>query len=858
MALLLWHTQLLTAHADEQFATPVAGQWAVETERSTVAKESVAIFNADGTAAANDETATTVNLSGVNDQVIIDEGDQVAESAAALCNADSVTANEEMPVSVSEVEASESTHEQSILTNAETAADSLVNADAALSLAEQALVMRPSENELMVNQPALATENVNPEQNHLHDDESVNQYRSDIRATENDIIKDDENAMSGNFGVDWHFDASTGTLTLSGGMLNNSYGDNPWRRKSWAPMITRIVIADQIIAGSNMNSLFADLVSVTRYEGLEKLDTSAVTNMQSVFKENSALKKLDLSAWNVDNVTTMVNMFMGNFMGTELTYLNLSGWNTHNVTNMQNMFQYNDQLRTIDGLTDWDTRRVTTMTNMFARSGVRHLNLASFDSASLLEMDGAFSQMLALEDIEFGAQFTVANVTKMNSLFNNDVKLKFLDLSHFNMQNVKANWQMLAGLTSLQTLILGPELDFSQHGTQPLVGLPDIPTNGKYTGKWVNVADASQTFTSVELLARYAGNRAETATFIWEVKSADAITGQDSEIFLNQQWNWSQNVTQLVDQNGQLIDSAALFSANPQAVTVSGDLVDTSKPGTYHVILSYAGRETTVIVTVKDNQSQLNLHAHDVTIEINQETGTAVWHAQDNFDNAMDADGHSVDWQDMTVLGEPDLTRPGTYEVVYQFTDLTGQLVIAVTTVTVVAGADGEAPLPGETTEPEIPEAPEAPEAPESPEVPETPAVSEPGNTEQPDIKDSNDAIGSNASVDNQSEQPKITLRPNYTGNWEQLVTTATSDYLKLNTSERNDGGDDEKQQLAVGITNPAIVTPLYSELASTDGQSSGQLPQTDECDNHLGLMGLMMLMVTGLAGIVSVKRRQG
>ena len=686
MALLLWHTQLLTAHADEECATPVAEQSVVAdvaepTEakcRAVVARNKV-IFNEDSTAATNDESAATANQSVVSDQVIIDEGDQVAESSAALSNAVSVTANEESPVSLSEVEGAESAHGQSILTHEEMATDSLVNGDAELLIAEPVTVIRPNEIGPMVNQPALASS----EQNLPHDDDVVNQYRSAAQAMAHDVTKDDEDAMSGNFGVDWHFDASTGTLTLSGGTLNNSYGDNPWRRKSWAPMITRIVIADRIIAGSNMNSLFADLVSVTRYEGLERLDTSAVTNMQSVFKENSALEKLDLSAWNVGNVSTMVNMFMGSFMGTELTYLNLSGWDTRNVTNMQNMFQYNDQLRIIDGLTDWDTRRVTTMTNMFARSGVGHLNLANFDSASLLEMDGAFSQMPNLEGIEFGARFTVANVTKMNSLFNNDVKLKSLDLSHFNMQNVKANWQMLAGLTSLQTLTLGPELDFGQHGTQPLVGLPDIPKNGKYTGKWVNMADASQTFTSDELLARYTGNQAETATFVWETKSAAAITGNDSTLFVNQQWDWSQNVTQLVDHNGQAVDPGDLFSTDPQAVTVSGELVDTSKPGTYHVTLTYAGRQTTVVVTVKDNQSQLNLHAHDVTVEIDQATGSAVWQAQDNFDSATDADGRPVDWQNVTVLGEPDLTRPGTYDVVYQFTDLTGQLVTATTTVTV-------------------------------------------------------------------------------------------------------------------------------------------------------------------------------
>ena len=640
-------------------------------------------------------------------------------------------------------------------------------------------------------------------------------------------------------------------------------------------------------------------------------------------------------------------------MGTELKYLNLSGWDTHNVANMQNMFQFNGQLRTIDGLTDWDTRSVTTMANMFARTGVRHLNLTSFDSASLVEIDGAFAQMSDLERIEFGTQFTVAKVTQINSLFNDDAKLKVLDLSHFNMQNIEQNWQMLAGLTSLQTLTLGPGLDFSQHGTQPLVDLPEVPKNSKYTGKWVNVADSSQTFTSAELLAQYSGNHANTATFVWETVSAAVITGKDSTLFLNQKWDWTQNIAQLVDQNGQLVDPGVLFNTDPQAVTVSGEPVDTSQPGSYHVILTYAGRQTTVVVTVVANQSQLNLHAQEVAVEIDLATGSAVWRPRDNFASATDADGRSVEWQNVTVLREPDLTRPGTYEVVYQFTDLTGQLVTATTTVTVteqeadvedltelvvqdttvtvgdhwqaadnfvsasdatgrpltladlvvigdvdttqpgtyeityqytnanglqwtqtatitvVEGAgNGETPLPGEPAEPELPEEPGTPEQPETPETPEIPGTpdqpelpevpeqsEQPGTTEHPDTSDPNSGLtGANAGSSSQREQANTIVRPEFNGGLEKQVTTVFRDKLKLDTTERNEGRIDGKRYATVDTAEPEVVMAPVSHSASV----AGELPQTNERVNRFGLLGLMMLMVTGLASIVGIKRRQG
>nr|WP_187346148.1 bacterial Ig-like domain-containing protein [Lactiplantibacillus plantarum] len=810
-SLLLLNTQLLTAHADEPTSASTS-------ETSVVATNGVSIQNqgssnqtlassvskTDNVVVANDENASITNQTVIDAQPATNDEPQSAASTAAL-NGTSGAPNSE--VAADSMAAVNGLNTVAPATNSYEASrtDDLFSNAAESTVSEQ----QPEASEQLLLDTADASERKpaadlqHVEQHQLVDDLKVESQHVDTRA----VTRADEDEMSGNFGVDWHFDASTGTLTLNGGTLNNSYGDNPWRRKSWAPMIKCIVIADKIVAGTNMNSLFANLDSVTRYEGVEKIDTSAVTNMQSLFKENTSLERLDLSAWQVGNVTTMVNMFMGNFMGTELKYLNLSGWDTHNVANMQNMFQFNGQLRTIDGLTDWDTRSVTT--------------------------------------------------------------------------------------------------------------------------------------------------------FVWETVSAAAITGKDSTLFLNQKWDWTQNIAQLVDQNGQLVDPGVLFSTDPQAVTVSGEPVDTSRPGSYHVILTYAGRQTNVVVTVVANQSQLNLHAQEVAVEIDPATGSAVWRPRDNFASATDADGRSVEWQNVTVLGEPDLTRPGTYEVVYQFTDLTGQLVTATTTVTVteqeadvedltelvvqdttvtvgdhwqaadnfvsasdatgrpltladlvvigdvdttqpgtyeityqytnanglqwtqtatitvVEGAgNGETPLPGEPAEPELPEEPGTPEQPETPETPETPGEpsapgtpdqpelpevpeqsEQPGTTEHPDTSDPNSGLtGANAGSSSQREQADTIVRPEFNGGLEKQVTTVFRDNLKLNTAERNEDGIDAKRYAKADTAKPEVTMAPVSHPASV----AGELPQTSEQVNRFGLLGLMMLMVTGLASIVGIKRRQG
>ncbi|AUI77877.1 hypothetical protein BB562_03790 [Lactiplantibacillus pentosus] len=911
VTLLAVNIQLVSVHADEAVVQSNTEQVTAEVAHtnSNVEQPALAVMNPQ---AAKDDNAdmrvsevadveggTADNTAVVENTAVNDEAD-VSAPTDVVASTDSSAEN-----------AANSESDTDIVDKADVNRTDNISDAASGDLDENsAAVSEQVENVLTpeIDSPVNHHPEVVAETEQVRTDADVNDMATEQQEalTIADAGRADNPTTTGNFGVDWEFDVATGTLTLHGGTLKNSYGDNPWKRQTWASSIKKIFIADRIIAGTNMNGLFSELTTVESYEGLEKIDTSAVTNMQSVFKGNYAVKWLDLTAWDVSKVTTMANMFMGSFMGTELNYLNLSGWQTHNVTDMQNMFWHNKQLRLIDGLTDWDTSQVVTMTNMFAHSGVQHLDLSNFDSSSLVEMDGAFGQMANLESIEFGSKFTTEHVTDMNGLFADDEKLKSLDLSYFNMKNVEANWQMLAGLTSLQTLVLGPGLDFSRHGNQPLVDLPDVPKNNTYTGKWVNIDDPSQTLTSTELLALYAGKSAPKATFVWETKSAASITAKDSEIFVNQSWDWSQNVTQLIDANGQTVDVSTLLSTNPQAVSVSGDTVDTSKPGTYQVTLTYAGHQTTVTVTVKENQSQLNLQASDVTVEIDSSTGTAVWQPQDNFTNATDSDGQSVDWSGITVIGTPDLTTAGSYEVVYQFTDMTGQLVSATVTVTVVENeadtgdGDGEEPgepeVPGEPEEPEVPGEPEEPEVPGEPEEPEVPGEPEepevpevPGEPEQPGEPEHPEAperpevperpempehpeVPERPEAPTQPSQPSgptadtdaghqesIRQRPNVTG--PSLATTSglNRDASQKISSEQVDQ-QREKSALVRSDQETAVVTPLQ-ERVTTDAirtTASESLPQTGEQSNHLGLMGLMILMATGLASVLGIKRRRG
>ena len=90
-------------------------------------------------------------------------------------------------------------------------------------------------------------------------------------------------------------------------------------------------------------------------------DTSAVTDMRSMFYGCSKLTTLDLSSFNTSAVTNMNKMFK---YCERLTTLDLSSFDTSAVTSMGGMFDNCDRLTTLD-LSSFDTSAVTNMGFMF-------------------------------------------------------------------------------------------------------------------------------------------------------------------------------------------------------------------------------------------------------------------------------------------------------------------------------------------------------------------------------------------------------------------------------------------------------------------------------------------------------------
>ncbi|MCA1343908.1 bacterial Ig-like domain-containing protein [Lactiplantibacillus pentosus] len=572
--------------------------------------------------------------------------------------------------------------------------------------------------------------------------------------------------VTGNIGVNWWFDGETGVLSLGGGKLKPWHSmSSPWEWYTWFEQVTKVVITDTIVADKNMAGLFSNLKNVKSYVGLDKIDTSEVVSMRGLFMDNLNLTTLDLSSWNTSKLEEMRLIFGVAIYDrpkfSKLTSINLAGWDTSHVTDLSGAFLYCGSLRTVIGLEQFNTEKVTDMTAVFYGTAFSSLDVSNFSSESLTEMLWMFGGMRNVTSIKLGSKFDAALVQNFRALFVYSPKLEVLDISGLDMSRVTENNGMFLGDFSLKKLTLGPNTNLSKLLEAPSVGLPGPYLSEKYSGRWVNLDDPNDTLTTQELIARYSGNGAAMATYIWEANRA-IIDLHDVTIDAGDDWNWSNSIDRLVDQFGNPVDVQALYAANPKAVKLRGDRVNTKRPGTYQVTFKYAGKTVTALVivkadqtslnvhdtdlhaggtwqpqdafdgatdkdgqpidfsnvtvtgdvnsavpgeyqvtytvgnqsqtitvTVKENQASLNLHQHHVTVHTDGQGGST-WQPQTNFHNATDVDGQPVDWSAIEVIGMPDWTTAGDYQVTYQFKNQHGKLVAATVTITVVIEEDDE------------------------------------------------------------------------------------------------------------------------------------------------------------------------
>lgn len=244
---------------------------------------------------------------------------------------------------------------------------------------------------------------------------------------------------------------------------------------------------EKIYLNSDSSNLFSIFGNVKEINNMNKLNTELVTDMSSMFKNNSHLENLDLSSFNTKNVTNMTAMFFNN---SALTSLDLSSFDTGNVKQMSGMFQgvskvpalrlnnfntgkvedmnamfaYMSELEDLD-VSSFDTGRVTNMYGMFSGTKkLRSLNVTNFNTNAVTNMGYMFTNMAALENLNIN-NFNTSTVTNMNNMFSGMTNLRSLNLSNFDTANVKDMGGMFHNMKTIT------ELNLSNFNTSNVLGM---------------------------------------------------------------------------------------------------------------------------------------------------------------------------------------------------------------------------------------------------------------------------------------------------------------------------------------------------------------------------------------------------
>lgn len=203
-------------------------------------------------------------------------------------------------------------------------------------------------------------------------------------------------------------------------------------------------------------------LNCTAINGLELFDASNASDISRAFAYCIALKELDLSSWDVSNVTSLRYTFASHeSVGPmSLETLNLSGWNiTNKCTLIRTTFQNCANLTELD-VSNWDTSGCTDMSYAFYNcASLSTITVSNWRTSACTNMQNMFAKCTALTELDV-SNWDVSKVTNFNSMFSmndygaNPPPITILDVSNWDVSSATDMGWMFYGLANLRALDL--------------------------------------------------------------------------------------------------------------------------------------------------------------------------------------------------------------------------------------------------------------------------------------------------------------------------------------------------------------------------------------------------------------------
>lgn len=358
-------------------------------------------------------------------------------------------------------------------------------------------------------------------------------------------IEENTNIVSGEFGTSkWNI-TSDGVLHIGDGEFPSwTNDDSPW--KKYDSQINSVIFDGSVKAGTKAHGLFA-LSNITKIENISNFDVSEANSLRCMFAHTTNLISLDLSSFNTSNAIDLSLMFWRS----GISQVNVTSFNTSKTTNVYNMFLGTANLRTLD-LSSFDLTNITNGTMMIYDSGIQHLKLGPlfrFEGNNAMQYAVGSPSHLAFTTEPFIGRWQKDQTGPLYRAY------EFVNAFSNNPEQLAGDWYWATSQQSISaddfTMYIGDP--------EPTVSNFNAVATDKYGSPSEVTADLSNvnfnnTGTYPVLLNSADGQIKEVTLSIKEKTDHTSINVKDSTIYVGDSWTAQDNFDSAFDRDGNAIE----------------------------------------------------------------------------------------------------------------------------------------------------------------------------------------------------------------------------------------------------------------------------------------------------------------
>ena len=275
---------------------------------------------------------------------------------------------------------------------------------------------------------------------------------------------------------------------------------------------------------------------------------TADTSLANLFKDFTNLEEIDFgNLFDTSNVTNVSSMFEND---TKLTSVNFTNVNLTNVTNADGLFKMCEGLTSVTFGNNAFANKLTSAKEMFnGAKAITTIDLSKSNLTNVTNAESMFNGCTALTGVTFGTGMT--QVTNAKSMFKN-TKISSIDLSTFNLSKLTTVDSMFEGCTELTTINSTTDFKNTTTGTDvfkdctKLVGGSSYKFNTNHTGAefaridlggilpgYFTMPDSSYSSKNIKISDINIDDAKKAGVTVVEIDNAATMPDYDEEILMN-------------------------------------------------------------------------------------------------------------------------------------------------------------------------------------------------------------------------------------------------------------------------------------------------------------------------------------